>query len=170
MASCLNTSIVVKTNTSRVSPIQSGTTPPSPVPSASPPCCANLRQSHHSSLVLVSTRQTKAMPKFPQPCTKCGALTRGSSLCEIHQLEQNRKRQVDRERRVDTQRKSQLYNYAYRQEAKRIKAEATHCHICGEPFVQGDKIEADHLIAGMIGSPLAPAHRLCNQRRGNRTL
>ena len=170
MASCLNTSIVVKTNTSRVSHIQSRTTPPSPVPSASPPCCANLRQSHHSSLVLASTRQTRAMPKFPQPCTKCGALVRGDSLCEIHRAEKNQQRNRDRGQRVNKEKKSRLYNYAYRKAAEQIRATATHCHICKEPFVEGDRIEADHIIPGLIDGPLAASHRLCNQRRGARGL
>jgi len=110
------------------------------------------------------------MPKFMQPCTRCGELTKGASLCQTHAQEASRKRQAQRDRRIDTQRKSQLYNYAYRQEAKRIKEQATHCHICGMAFTLEDRVEADHLIAGMIGSPLAAAHRLCNQRRGNRTL
>jgi len=110
------------------------------------------------------------MPRFMQPCSKCGELTRGESLCQTHALERNKRRARVRDARQDTERKSQLYNYAYRQEAKRIKEQATHCHICGIAFTDMDKVEADHLIAGMIGSPLAAAHRLCNQRRGNRTL
>jgi hypothetical protein len=110
------------------------------------------------------------MPRFMQPCSKCGALSRGASLCETHRIEQSKARDRRRARTVDTERKSKLYNYAYRKEAKAIKETATHCHICREPFLEGDKIEADHLIAGMIGSPLAAAHRLCNQQRGNRPL
>ena len=44
------------------------------------------------------------------------------------------------------------------------------CHLCGKEFVLGDKIEADHLKPGTPVtdiSQLAPAHALCNQRRGN---
>ena len=173
MASCLNTSIVVKINTSRVSHIQSRTTPPSHAPSASPPCCANLKQSHHSSLVLVSTRQTKAMPSFPQPCTQCGQLTINDSLCEKHRREKNQAKEKARGARVTPERKaqkSQLYNYAYRKAAAQIRATATHCHICLQPFVEGDRIEADHLLAGSNEGGLAAAHRLCNQRRGARPL
>jgi len=110
------------------------------------------------------------MPRFNQPCTVCGALSRAGSLCPPHQQEAKGKKDKAKASRTDTARKSQLYNYAYRQEAKRVKAEATHCHICSKAFTEDDRVEADHLIAGMIGSPLAAAHRLCNQRRGNRAL
>ena len=114
------------------------------------------------------------MPRFPQPCSVCGALSRAGSMCELHAAETKRKKELkrSRERAAANNRpnKSQLYNYAYRQEAKRIKAEATHCHICGKPFVLGDRVEADHLLAGVIGSPLAAAHRLCNQQRGNKPI
>jgi hypothetical protein len=44
------------------------------------------------------------------------------------------------------------------------------CHLCGKEFLEGDKIEADHLHPGTPVtdiSQLAPAHALCNQRRGN---
>lgn len=113
---------------------------------------------------------TGGMPKFNQPCTVCGLLTKGSSLCETHALQKSRQRGRARDSRQNTERKGQLYNYAYRKEAKRIKAEATHCHLCGVAFVEGDKVEADHLVAGLIGGSLGAAHRLCNQRRGNRPL
>lgn len=115
------------------------------------------------------------MSRFPQPCAVCGALTKGASRCEIHEREYiaNRNRSRGARAMADPARqarKAQLYNYAYRQEAKRIRDTATHCHICKQAFVEGDKIEADHLIAGMADSPLAPAHRRCNQSRGNRPL
>ena len=44
------------------------------------------------------------------------------------------------------------------------------CHLCGKEFTPQDKIEADHLYPGTPVtdiSQLAPAHALCNQRRGN---
>lgn len=68
------------------------------------------------------------------------------------------------------QKKSQLYNYAYRKQAKLIRETATHCHICKEPFKDGDRIEADHLIPGSNEGGLAAAHRLCNQQRGAKPL
>lgn len=76
--------------------------------------------------------------------------------------------------RVDSperkEKKKLLYGNNYRTRARAMKAQATHCHLCGKAFEFGDNIEADHLIAGHPDSPLAPAHRECNRRRGNREL
>lgn len=110
------------------------------------------------------------MSRWPQPCSVCGTLTKGTSRCDAHEREYRIRRDRARQGRVDTARKSNLYNSAYRREAKLIRDNATHCHICQQPFVEGDRIEADHIIPGLEGSPLAPAHRLCNQRRGNKPL
>ena len=118
----------------------------------------------------VSIQQTK-MPKFNQPCNGCGVLSKNGPLCEICSAERKRKREQSRQRTPERYaKKAKLYNYAYRQAARRVKEEATHCHICGRIFVQGDRVEADHLIPGLIDGPLAAAHRACNQRRGNKPL
>jgi hypothetical protein len=66
--------------------------------------------------------------------------------------------------------KQALYGGDYRRRAQAVKNSATHCHICNKAFEWGDTIEADHLIAGNPDGPLAPAHRICNQRRGNTPL
>ena len=125
-------------------------------------------------LFRLSERGLPLMSRFPQPCSECGKLTAGSARCDQHEREyQARRNRSQGDRANNPQRlarKSQLYNHAYRQEAKRIKETATHCHICRQAFVEGDKIEADHLFAGVADSPLAPAHRRCNQSRGNRPL
>jgi rRNA maturation endonuclease Nob1 len=111
------------------------------------------------------------MPRFNQPCNGCGVLNLNGPLCETCSAERKRKREQSRLRSPErTARKSRLYNYAYRQAAKRIRETATHCHICGVIFVEGDRVEADHIIPGMIDGPLAAAHRQCNQRRGNKPL
>ena len=100
---------------------------------------------------------------FNSPCLTCGKLTRGNSYCggckpiRVDSPERKAK-------------KRELYNADYRRRAKQIKAVATHCHLCGGVFQYGDRVEADHLIPGDPGSPLAPAHRKCNQRRGNKPL
>ena len=94
----------------------------------------------------------------------------GDSLCKVHRAEKNRQRERARGQRVDREKKSRLYNYAYRKAAAQIRATATHCHICGEAFTDTDTIEADHIIPGLIDGPLAAAHRLCNQRRGAKPL
>ena len=108
---------------------------------------------------------------FNKPCIVCGTLARGTR-CEPHQTEYNRKKESNRT--VTPERlakKKALYgNPEYLKARKQLKETATHCHICKQPFVLGDKIEADHLIPGHPYSPLAPAHRLCNQRRGNKPL
>jgi hypothetical protein len=110
------------------------------------------------------------MGRWPQPCAVCGTLTKGANRCDPHEREYRQRRANAADARVDTRKKSQLYNYAYRQEAKRVKENATHCHLCKEPFLLGQPIEADHLQAGVSDSPLAAAHRLCNQRRGDKPL
>jgi len=114
------------------------------------------------------------MSRFPQPCAECGTLTSGGSRCDVHERDYRARRNrsqgaraTDPTRRA---RKAELYNYAYRKQAKLIRDTATHCHICRQAFLEGDKIEADHLIAGSPDSPLAAAHRRCNQSRGNRPL
>ena len=119
-----------------------------------------------------SEKVSPPMSKFPQPCGVCGTLTAGASRCPQHERDYQRKRNArsgmgDEARRA---KKAQLYNYAYRQEAKRVRDTATHCHICKQPFVEGDRVEADHIIPGLIGGPLAAAHRRCNQSRGDKPL
>lgn len=119
----------------------------------------------------MSVKVLPAMSKFPQPCSVCGKLTAGEARCEVHQREYIRQRNSRNADRPSRQaHKSELYNYAYRKQAKLVRESATHCHICKQPFVEGDRIEADHLLPGDPGSPLAPAHRICNQRRGNKPL
>jgi 5-methylcytosine-specific restriction endonuclease McrA len=66
--------------------------------------------------------------------------------------------------------KQALYGGDYRRRARAVKSSATHCHLCNKPFEYGDTIEADHLIPGNPDSALAPAHRTCNRRRGNKLL
>ena len=100
---------------------------------------------------------------FNSPCLKCGTLVRGSSYCGGC-----RPIRVDSPERKA--KKRELYNADYRKLRKQIKSQATHCHLCGQAFEYGDSIEADHLIAGQPDSPLAPAHRECNRKRGNKPL
>jgi hypothetical protein len=100
---------------------------------------------------------------FRKPCLKCNQLTTDGSYCRACRPV----RVESPERRA---RKAQLYNSDYRRQAKQLKATATHCHICNRAFEYGDRVEADHLIPGEKNSPLAPSHRVCNQRRGNKPL
>jgi len=91
--------------------------------------------------------------RFPRPCTLCGTLTIYGSRCIEHTVTH-----------------SQLYNYRYTQEAKAIKATATVCALCQEPFTDRNEITADHIRAGDPTSPLQPAHKSCNSRRGNQPI
>lgn len=55
---------------------------------------------------------------------------------------------------------------------QRVKQEITPdmvCHLCGQPGTADDPITADHTVPrsqGGADSPLRPAHRSCNSRRG----
>jgi hypothetical protein len=110
--------------------------------------------------------------RFPRPCLKCQQLhTDRGDYCAgcraTHEQERERQRAADPKRQA---KKRTLYSSAYRATAKIIKQNATHCHICKEPFTNRNEITADHLIAGDPASPLAPAHARCNYARGDRPL
>ena len=90
--------------------------------------------------------------KFPKPCIECGALSL-ESRCPTHAIV-----------------KHKLYNKAYKAHAAYIRATATHCHLCGQGPRTDDPWTADHINASDPESPLAPAHRSCNSRRGNTPL
>jgi 5-methylcytosine-specific restriction endonuclease McrA len=80
----------------------------------------------------------------------CGRITEpGKSRCPLHP-----KRKVSRDR-------------AYRNLARSIIANATHCGICGEPFRATDRRVVDHIIPlarGGTDDPwnLQAAHDYCN--------
>jgi hypothetical protein len=109
------------------------------------------------------------MSRFPKPCLVCNVLTTGASYCTQHLIivtEREKQRQAIRKRG-----KAYLYNDAnYRRIRAYLKATATHCHLCKQPFTNRNDITADHLIPGDINSPLDAAHSLCNSRRGNKPL
>ena len=107
------------------------------------------------------------MPSFYRPCLQCGRLGRGTR-CEQHETEYRLKREAQRNTAERKEKKNNLYGWEYQKQRKLIQATATHCHICGKEFVDRKEIEADHLVAGEKNSPLAAAHRLCNQRRGDK--
>lgn len=94
------------------------------------------------------------MNHFPKPCIKCGTLTKLGSYCNQH-----------------LQQKQGLYNNArYRKHREYIRATATHCHICKQPFTDRKQISADHIEPGNLESPLLPAHISCNSKRGDKPL
>ena len=108
------------------------------------------------------------MSRFPKPCLVCGTITTGASYCSIHlQQEQDKEKLRQRGRKAGRT----LYNSGqYRRARAWLKATATHCHICKQPFINRDDITADHLLPGDPQSPLLPAHSLCNSRRGNKPI
>src|SRR6056297_1191498 len=110
------------------------------------------------------------MPRFNTPCLDCGQLSKAGSRCPVCQGKVNQAKAARQETEARKEKKKELYNYAYRQRAKLVRANATHCHICRQPFSTTDKVEADHLFPGNPDSPLAPAHRRCNQSRGDKAL
>lgn len=110
-----------------------------------------------------------AMPSFYRPCLECGRLGRGTR-CDQHEMEYKQRREAQRDTYARREKKKDLYNWAYQQQRKILRETATHCHICSKPFTDKSQIEADHLIPSDNNSPLAPAHRACNQRRGNKPL
>jgi uncharacterized C2H2 Zn-finger protein len=108
---------------------------------------------------------------FNKPCLDCGALTKKTRCpsCEKgYQAKKEREGGYQRKAR-----KAHLYGPGYTQRAKQVRANATVCHICGGGGREGSAWvwEADHLYPELgFQSPLAPAHRVCNQKRGNKPL
>jgi 5-methylcytosine-specific restriction endonuclease McrA len=110
--------------------------------------------------------------RLPRPCLKCQVLHKDKGdYCadcrKTYEQEREKKRSQDP---VHQARKRLLYSSAYKTAARVMRQNATHCHICKEPFTDRLQITADHLIPGDPASPLAPAHKGCNSRRGNRPL
>lgn len=96
-----------------------------------------------------------------RPCIVCGTLTDQQTRCEQHRLAADNQRYRRRGPRAH-------YAGDYRARAARVRANATECWICGQGPRPGDPWTADHVLPGDPESPLAPAHRSCNSRRGNR--
>lgn len=99
---------------------------------------------------------------FPKPCIECGQLTK-KSRCEYHQG------LIDA--RVNAYKATrQHYKGDYAQRAKAVRDSATNCWICGDGPRPHDPWQADHLYPADPNSPLLPAHRSCNARRGNKPI
>jgi len=105
--------------------------------------------------------------RFNKPCLGCGDLSK-ENYCTTCAKAIQRRRDSNP---VRVEKKRNLYGPNYRRLAKQVKDNATNCHICGEGYRPDDTWEADHLYPELgDASPLAPAHRTCNQRRGNKPL
>jgi hypothetical protein len=99
---------------------------------------------------------------FNRPCLDCGVLTNKSNRCELHQAQY--------QARLDAKKigKREHYKGDYAKRAKIVRDSAVQCWICKEGYRAHDPWTADHYYAGDPSSPLLPAHRSCNSRRGNR--
>ena len=105
--------------------------------------------------------------KFNKPCLGCGSLSL-ENYCTTCRKAIDRRRDADPVRR---EKKQTLYSNTYRKKAKIVRATATTCHLCGGGWRDDDPFEADHLQPELgDASPLAPAHRSCNQSRGNKPI
>jgi hypothetical protein len=102
---------------------------------------------------------------FPNPCLDCGKLTTHGARCQEHTIDRTRQRDATRRPNHDT-----YYGPDYRRRAKQIRDNATICWICKGGWVPSDPWTADHLEPGNPNSQLAPAHRSCNSKRGNKPL
>lgn len=105
--------------------------------------------------------------RFNKPCLACGSLSK-ENYCDTCKKAIQRRRDTDP---IRVERKRGLYGPNYRRLAPIVKANATNCHLCGKGFIEGDPWEADHLYPTLLdASPLVPAHRSCNQARGNKPI
>ena len=113
--------------------------------------------------------------KFKTPCLVCGVLTDGGSRCSTHEAQYQARRNQRLESLQRKEKKRSLYNSRYKKRAKQVRDQArlvpTDCHICKQRILPTDTVEADHVYPELGDlSPLLPAHRLCNQRRGNKPI
>lgn len=105
---------------------------------------------------------------FPKPCLDCGELSpeRLCLPCQGRRAQTPAALERERKRRLH---KRLLYGAGYRKRREIVLAAATHCAICGLPFVLGDLIEADH-ITPHPASELQAVHRRCNQAKSDKVL
>ena len=100
------------------------------------------------------------IPGVKRPCLRCGALSDNGSTCPACAATAERIRSRSRGTRH--------YTTEYRKRAKAVRDSAIVCWLCGQGARIGDPWTADHVIPGdsTPGTPLLPAHRSCNARRG----
>ena len=105
--------------------------------------------------------------KFKKPCLECGVLSY-EHRCPTH-LAAYRARSLNRYNSINRkEKKNNLYDANYQRQRKALRANATNCYLCGDPFTPNDKIEIDHVLPSMqSASPLAPTHRRCNSSKSN---
>jgi hypothetical protein len=111
------------------------------------------------------------MAGFPKPCIECGRLSLGDTRCEEHRLERIRIREALRDNRQRSPKPYRAhYTGDYAKRARQVRQNARYCSLCGDGPRHNDPWTADHVRAGDPTSPLMPAHRSCNSRRGNKPI
>lgn len=98
--------------------------------------------------------------RFKRPCLDCGQLTELGNRCQYHQRIYQAK--------LDERKNKDHYKGNYTTRAKKVRETASVCWICKQGPIPNDPWTADHVIPGQADSPLLPAHRSCNSRRGNK--
>lgn len=108
------------------------------------------------------------MRRFAIPCVECGILTRNEGArCDKHKTEYENQREL---RRRLVKKATGQYSGDYKKRAKLVREYAVTCHICGQGANPIDPWTADHLDPANPDSPLLPAHKSCNEKRGNKPL
>lgn len=112
------------------------------------------------------------MQRLPRPCLDCGVLTTNPSRCDRHQADADQRRAYRQANNLQRkEKKTRLYSKDYQLRAKRIRETATVCYLCLEHKRADDPLQVDHLYPELFdSSPLLPAHRSCNNRKGNTPL
>ena len=98
---------------------------------------------------------------FAKPCLDCGILTRSGNRCDKHQGIIDAKVNARKAERIH-------YRGTYAARAKAVRESAQSCWLCGEGYRPHDPWTADHVYPADPESPLMPAHKSCNSRRGNK--
>lgn len=113
------------------------------------------------------------MGVFARPCIECGKLSKNGTRCEQCAREREAIRDAMRPKVKRVYRNKgprPHYQGDYAKRAREVRKRAVYCHLCGDTARANDPWTADHLIAGDPNSPLLPAHRSCNSRRGDKPL
>jgi hypothetical protein len=97
--------------------------------------------------------------KPARPCLNCGTLTTNGTRCPICTTQHNR---------LHPKPERPHYRGDYKRRARKVRAEAVACWLCGQGARADDPWTADHVTPGDPDSILLAAHRSCNSRRGAR--
>lgn len=109
------------------------------------------------------------MSKFPKPCLDCGVLTKGGNRCDEHE---NLVKSLHNAKRNLVKKTTGQYSGSYRARAKAVRETALVCHLCFDGARANDPWVADHAVPSDNGDTalLLPAHKSCNEKRGNKPL